>query len=636
VERSCGDLEGTRTMGWEPNWALEWDSTAAQCSARREAGWCGHWGVYNSTQVWYSDDLGKTYALSRTIFQKMDECTLAELSDGTVYLNMRNNHLTSCHCRGVARSSDGGTLFGALSFDAALPSPVCQATLSTPGDFLLFANPANNGSGFASARNQGTIKKSTDGGHTWTSKLAVTPEGLATQDGGSFDYSCLLPTPLKADPSQGGLLWSHDSAGGACAVNPAPLDCWLILFSRFPLDGPAWKPIEGRSASEQKHLPLRSAQESPPQSPGLCLTAEDCQLNGLCEDSKCRCDAAWQGDHCDTLVVEDGELAYGGPGSNVTSWGGGPPVWDAARGEWVLFVTEIANHCGLSEWQHMSTIVAATSGSPAGPYRRAALVLPPQAHNPYYAFDPSSRTHLIYHIGDGDSPASPSNPFKHCNNGTTPNLTATKLFGEYSSQPHILASKSLDGPFVRVNVTLPAGHTAVGWGNDNPAPFIFENGTVLMLTRKYNGTAHSHHIEPHDTIWLVRASSYEGPYELVFDTPVFEHENFNEEDPCIWRDQRGNFHALFHFSRGHAWSSDGIHWSWGGGRPAWTSTLRNSDGIVHTLRDAERPRIWVNATSGLPELLFVASGGATQPSKPGLGQLGFTVVQRIRAQKPEI
>merc|ERR1712232_404534 len=38
--------------------------------------WCGHWGVYNSTQVWYSDDHGASYRLSTTVFNHMDECAL--------------------------------------------------------------------------------------------------------------------------------------------------------------------------------------------------------------------------------------------------------------------------------------------------------------------------------------------------------------------------------------------------------------------------------------------------------------------------------------------------------------------------------------------------------------------------------
>ena len=94
----------------------------------------------------------------------------AELSDGTVYLNMRNNHFanypngSSCHCRGVARSTDGGETFSPLTFDPALISPVCQASLSTAGGKgqLIFANPANGGDGFAADRSQGTIKKSTE------------------------------------------------------------------------------------------------------------------------------------------------------------------------------------------------------------------------------------------------------------------------------------------------------------------------------------------------------------------------------------------------------------------------------------------------------------------------------------------
>jgi len=70
--------------------------------------WCGHWGVYNSSQAWYSDDGGDSYTLSKTVFMTQDECTLAELDDGTVYWNMRNTKLE----RGYARSTDGGETFG--------------------------------------------------------------------------------------------------------------------------------------------------------------------------------------------------------------------------------------------------------------------------------------------------------------------------------------------------------------------------------------------------------------------------------------------------------------------------------------------------------------------------------------------
>eukprot|EP00936_MAST-01D_sp_MAST-1D-sp1_P002664 g2664.t1 len=206
--------------------------------------WCGHWGVYNSTQVWYSDDGGQTYTLSRTVFPYMDECALAELSDGSVYLNMRNNHRNaSCDCRATATSTDGGESFADMRYDAALVTPVCQATLSTasPGGGappqLLFANPASTHS-----RNQGTIKKSFDGGKSWARSLSVTPPGLSVAAGGSYDYSCLVPDALLDSSSgrAGGLLWSHLDTTGVgqtgCNRNPAPPGCWLTLFSRFPLD----------------------------------------------------------------------------------------------------------------------------------------------------------------------------------------------------------------------------------------------------------------------------------------------------------------------------------------------------------------------------------------------------------------
>eukprot|EP01051_Picozoa_sp_SAG22_P009423 SAG22_NODE_787_length_7239_cov_4.418487_2_plen_88_part_00 len=73
-------------------------------------------------------------------------------------------------------------------------------------------------------------------GKTWPGALHITPLGLTPQQGGSYDYSCLVPSAMKDDPTQGGLLWSHHSAGGECSKNPAPNSCWLALFTRFPLD----------------------------------------------------------------------------------------------------------------------------------------------------------------------------------------------------------------------------------------------------------------------------------------------------------------------------------------------------------------------------------------------------------------
>merc|ERR1712096_172079 len=90
---------------------------------------CGHYGAYRYDTTWYSDDGGKTYARSAQTLEKMDECALVELSDGTVQLNMRNNHITNCDCRATSLSKDGGETWGAITYQDALISPVCQASI---------------------------------------------------------------------------------------------------------------------------------------------------------------------------------------------------------------------------------------------------------------------------------------------------------------------------------------------------------------------------------------------------------------------------------------------------------------------------------------------------------------------------
>ena len=122
----------------------------------------------------------------------------------------------------------------------------------------------------------------------------------------------------------------------------------------------------------------------------------------------------------------------------------------------------------------------------------------------------------------------------------------------------------------------------------------------------------------------------------------------------IWRDKRGAFHAIFH-GPGHAWSRDGLKWhlavdtvvpdtakchtegdASGCGGP-YRGTLERADGTVQRLSDEERPKVWVNSTSGLPELLFfstnIGADGMHPTATDGLTR-GVTVVQRIRTVKP--
>ncbi len=117
----------------------------------------------------YSDDGGSTWVLGGTTPEDMvNECTVAELPNGNLMLNMRNYGPT--RHRKVSISKDGGESWSVPKTDTALTEPVCQGSLlwyAYPGkkSFLAFSNPAN-----AASRVAMTVKISYNKGKTWKLK----------------------------------------------------------------------------------------------------------------------------------------------------------------------------------------------------------------------------------------------------------------------------------------------------------------------------------------------------------------------------------------------------------------------------------------------------------------------------------
>ena len=177
-------------------------------------------GAYGSDAAFFSDDGGRTWAASATAIPRMDESALVELPDGTVLLNMRNDHANaSCDCRAVAASADGGATFATpVVYDATLISPVCQASLLRVGDRVYFANPADR-----SARANITVRVGSGRPGGWTGALRV----LAGAAWGGYTS---MAGPLArgggdADAS-GGIVYEHwDDAGGGATIS----------FTAFPL-----------------------------------------------------------------------------------------------------------------------------------------------------------------------------------------------------------------------------------------------------------------------------------------------------------------------------------------------------------------------------------------------------------------
>jgi len=170
-----------------------------------------HHSAYQRDYVSYSDDGGKTWDTINQTFPSMDEAALTQLPNGSVLLNMRHRQSPKLG-RAVARSDDGGLHFGSITYDHALISPVCQASIVSFNGVTFFSNPATT-----SGRSHTSIRRSTDNAVSWSSELLV-------EAGASAGYSCLVKGALihSAQTERGGILYEAPGS--------------TIEFADFPLD----------------------------------------------------------------------------------------------------------------------------------------------------------------------------------------------------------------------------------------------------------------------------------------------------------------------------------------------------------------------------------------------------------------
>jgi len=124
-------------------------------------------GVIHSVDA-YSDDHGKSWHVGRIIGDATDESHPIQLRNGDVMQNMRNGKT-----RAIAISKDGGATFGAVTHDAALIDPTCNAGITRYDNgkthLILFTNDAST------RRENLTIKASYDDGRTWPLQKNIYP-----------------------------------------------------------------------------------------------------------------------------------------------------------------------------------------------------------------------------------------------------------------------------------------------------------------------------------------------------------------------------------------------------------------------------------------------------------------------------
>lgn len=142
---------------------------------------------YYGSHLLYSDDGGTNWEIGGVDdtydgVVNANETTVAELPDGTLHVNSRDQHGTAPGTRAVTHSTDGGATF------TADPEPVPElvapevqgSVLQMPGGPLLFSAP-----GRADTRADLLLRASSDDGATWADAHAA-PAGPA-------GYSDLVP-----------------------------------------------------------------------------------------------------------------------------------------------------------------------------------------------------------------------------------------------------------------------------------------------------------------------------------------------------------------------------------------------------------------------------------------------------------
>jgi len=365
---------------------------------------------------------------------------------------------------------------------------------------------------------------------------------------------------------------------------------------------------------------------------GECSTELDCQLNGICSDGKCVCDAAWSGSpNCSKLALLAAKFrnGYGYLNSSTSSWGGGV-IYDAESATYVMQVDEMNMGCGLGTWGHNSHSILATSKTPSGPYTKQRVLVDSWAHGSTPGRDPKSGKWLFNHMGDGTAKSC-----NICSSGITPkdapsgpckDSAAVKLGGSFA-----LSADSPAGPFTVEKHMVNGANCESFFTADGKLYMACPSGGMACKSPEVKAHCNNQnaflHMQVAESFAEAQAGHYKSmPVSYVLGGTEQQFGNcselcFNWEDQNIWIDKRGNFHTLFHAFRGqpndypicdrstpsgraycsalggHAYSKDGMHWYISPVAP-YTPTVQYEDGSNVTFRARERPHLIFDPNSG--------------------------------------
>jgi len=394
---------------------------------------------------------------------------------------------------------------------------------------------------------------------------------------------------------------------------------------------------------------VRSQAPDIPQGGANCSTNWDCSLGGICNSSLlCSCDAWFTGERCDLLNLAPATPGAGLQVPNYFSWGG-HALQDTQSGVYHLFASFMCRHATLGDWTTKSSIWRATSTSPIGPFSLVEMIAQPWSHNAYISSTKggggSTPNFVLYQIGDAVTDPSEWQP---CYNSSeieedflveprtfsseTKSPTRQNIAGTDGYQVFVRSAPALAGPWTvngtGIEFTFPSGGWASSVNGGNPAPFFFDNGTVLMYFSANPCPANWGNINPNNNcIGVARGTSFNGPFTAL-PLPVTHPES---EDAAVFRDPRGNFHLLTNVNNdhsrcaqgvpcgGHAWSEDGLTFS-NLTIGAFGPVIRFLNGSYWRNAYVERPQV-LQADDGTPIAFYVGIGRSAYEDSATFAQL---------------
>ena len=383
-----------------------------------------------------------------------------------------------------------------------------------------------------------------------------------------------------------------------------------------------------------------------------CSGPRDCSYNGVCGDGgKCACDPAWGGVRCGELQLLPVDRAA--PGfreinrslhtqstravgvihtnssntnhPNVSTWGA-PVLWDEPSKQWHGWASEMTFGCGINAWETNSQIVHIVGNSPQGPFQRKEVFAPAFAHEPDVVRGPAGEWVMLYSGYNADTLEITGKGYNasslaaavctNCSNGFTPPQgspgcpfqrgTPAKLGHSFVQMMAIASSPG--GPWNQSEIRpLTTGwdwNTALTINADNSAVGLIRGGMVWHANDYRDNTSwHPVGVPP---------GGGESPQWPV-----------GVEDPYIWRDRNGVYHALAHcftpFYGVHAYvhpedvPSDfndnvtAMNWTLGGS--AYGNTVQFTDGTSFAFSRRERPHlVWKGGEEGTGSPIALTNG----------------------------